>query len=136
MERGIMADAELVRSVGEGRRRWRTVEEKRRIVEETLVAGTSVAQIARQHGVNANQVFQWRRQYHAGDLSLPSDVPTKLLPVMISDGRGAHEEAASDEPAKSSGGAIHIEFPGRALVSIESGVDPVLVSAVLERLLR
>jgi transposase len=47
------------------------VEEKRRIVEAALAPGASVAQVARPHGVNANRVFQWRRQYHAGDLALP-----------------------------------------------------------------
>ena len=39
------------------KRRYRSVEERRRIVEETLVPGTSVAIVARAHGVNANQVF-------------------------------------------------------------------------------
>jgi len=39
------------------KRRYRSAEERRRIVEETLVAGTSVAVVARAHGVNANQVF-------------------------------------------------------------------------------
>jgi hypothetical protein len=37
-------------------RRWRSVAEKRRIVELTLVPGASVALVARAHGVNANQV--------------------------------------------------------------------------------
>lgn len=35
-----------------------TADEKRRIVEATLVAGASIARVAREHGVNANQVFQ------------------------------------------------------------------------------
>jgi transposase len=39
------------------RRQKRSVEEKRRIVEETLEAGASVACVARRHAVNANQVF-------------------------------------------------------------------------------
>ena len=43
-------------------RRRRAVAEKRRIVEETLESGASVAEVARAHGVNANQVFAWRRQ--------------------------------------------------------------------------
>ncbi len=43
------------------KRRYRALEEKRRIVEETLVEGASVALIARAHGVNANLVFNWRR---------------------------------------------------------------------------
>ncbi len=131
-----MSEAELVESGAVRRRRWRTVEEKRRIVEATLVEGASVSQVARLHGVNTNQVFHWRRQYHAGDLSLPVDSLTKFLPVVVSDGPESREEIPSEEPVKRSGGVIHVEFPGRALVSIESGVDAALASAVLERLMR
>jgi transposase-like protein len=49
--------------------RRRSVEEKRRIVEETLEAGASVARVARRHAVNANQVFYWRKKYREGQLS-------------------------------------------------------------------
>jgi transposase len=49
-------------------RRRRTDELKRRIVEETLVAGASVSVVARRHDVNANQVFAWRQQYQRGEL--------------------------------------------------------------------
>jgi transposase len=38
------------------------------IVEETLEAGSSVARVALKHGVNANQVFKWRRLHEAGRL--------------------------------------------------------------------
>jgi transposase len=48
------------------KRCYRSAEERRRIVEETLVPGTSVAKVARAHGVNANQVFGWRKLYQAG----------------------------------------------------------------------
>ena len=47
------------------KRKYRSKEERRRIVEETLEPGASVAVIARSHGVNANQVFGWRRLYLA-----------------------------------------------------------------------
>jgi hypothetical protein len=47
------------------KRQQRTVEEKRRIVEATLVEGASVARVARAHGVNANQVFGWPSLPHA-----------------------------------------------------------------------
>jgi transposase-like protein len=50
-------------------RRWRSVAEKRRIVELTLVPGASVALVARAHGVNANQVFKWRGEFERGELS-------------------------------------------------------------------
>ena len=48
-----------VESAGEERRvrRWRSVAEKRQIVELTFEPGASVALVARAHGVNANQVF-------------------------------------------------------------------------------
>ena len=48
------------------KRRYRTVGERRRIVEETLADGVSVAIVARPNGVNANQVFYWRKLYRSG----------------------------------------------------------------------
>ena len=43
--------------------------ERRQVVEETMQPGApSVAVIARAHGVNANQVFNWRKLYQAGRL--------------------------------------------------------------------
>jgi len=50
------------------KRRYLELEQKQRIVEETLAEGASVAQIARLHGVTANLVFNWRRLYRAGQL--------------------------------------------------------------------
>lgn len=50
-------------------RRFRSNAEKRRIVEETLVPGISVAAVARAQGINANQIFQWRKLYQAGLLA-------------------------------------------------------------------
>jgi transposase len=42
------------------RRSW-PLEEKRRIVEEAFRPGMSVADVARRHGLNSNQVFNWRK---------------------------------------------------------------------------
>ena len=44
------------------RRRWSEAD-KRRIVAESYQPGTSVALVARRNAVNANLVFNWRRQY-------------------------------------------------------------------------
>ncbi|MGB7603325.1 MAG: transposase [Candidatus Sulfotelmatobacter sp.] len=65
------------------KRQQRSVDEKRRIVEETLVEGASVARMARAHGVNANQVFGWRKLYLAGRLGGSGAV--KLLPVYVNE---------------------------------------------------
>jgi hypothetical protein len=46
-------------------------------------------------------------------------------------------EAANDPeetPQASSGAAIHIEFPGRAVISVESGADNSLLRTILESL--
>jgi transposase len=45
------------------KRRRRSIEEKRRIVEETLELGASVARVAQRHAINANQIFAWRKKY-------------------------------------------------------------------------
>jgi len=51
------------------RRRRRTPQEKLAIVQETFEAGKSVSLVARQYGVNANQVFAWRKQFQEGSLT-------------------------------------------------------------------
>ena len=42
------------------RRSW-SLDEKHRIVDESLEAGASLAEVARRHDLNANQLFAWRR---------------------------------------------------------------------------
>lgn len=98
----------------------------------TLEPGASVAEVARAHGVNANQVFKWRRALESGELV----EQCALLPVSVS----APSALATEAPNKStveqatSGGAIHIELPGRAMISVESGADPILLRSILESL--
>src|SRR6185437_17160784 len=56
----------------ERRRRWST-EEKVRIVAEATTAGTTVAAVARRHGVSRGLVYTWRREL--GEVDLPDLVP-------------------------------------------------------------
>src|SRR5580693_8877357 len=48
------------------RRRTRSLDERKRIVEEALAPGVSVAAVARRHGLNANLVFKWIRRSREG----------------------------------------------------------------------
>ena len=116
---------------GSGRRprRFRTVSEKRRIAELTFEPGASVALVARAHGVNANQVFKWRRAFDRGELSEPS---VALVPVTM--GSPRDESRETEEATRLAAGAIHIELPGRATISVESGADSSLVRSILESL--
>jgi transposase len=121
---------------GSERRRYWTVEEKRRIVEQTISSGLSVASLARQHGVNANQVFYWRKLYHAGQLGgdgRSAESSVRLLPVSV----GSDEPCAvKPEQGESAASCVsmNIEIPGRALVSLQGAVDGDMIRAVLESL--
>jgi transposase len=55
----------------ERRRRW-TPDEKLSMVRESCEPGKTVSMVARQHGVNPNQLFQWRKLYQDGSLSAVS----------------------------------------------------------------
>jgi transposase len=66
-----------------GPRRRRTEDEKRRIVEETLQPGASVAVVARRHELNANVVFSWRRLFQKGLLGGQGRASASLVPVRI-----------------------------------------------------
>jgi transposase len=113
-------------------RERRSIAEKRRIVEETLAAGASVARVARAHGVNANQVFGWRRLYLAGRLGERKPA-MKLLPVRVSESLPEPlpvERSSADFP-KPQPGTIHIELR-QAQVRIEGSADPALVRVLLE----
>jgi transposase len=119
--------------VGAGPRRRRSAAERKRVVEETLEPGASVAKVALRHGVNANQVFQWRRLYRDGKLGTAPANAIKLLPVSVSE----DEPLPMSEPvpvAPPSAGAIHIELPGEIRISLEGSVDPAIVRAVLKSL--
>ena len=125
-----MVDVDLSGGLGAGPRRRRSASERRRVVEETLVAGASVAWVALKHGVNANQVFQWRRLYRDGKLGASPEGAMKLLPVSVADDEELPKPELT-EVASSSLGAIHIELPGEVRISLEGCVDPAVVRAVL-----
>lgn len=121
---------------GESKRRFRTVEEKRRIVEETLQPGASVARVARAHGVNANQVFGWRRLYQQRRLERRADETAGLLPVRVT-GAAVTEAARSSSGTttrQTPSGLIHVELP-KGQLRIAGRVDAQALRAVLEKLL-
>lgn len=115
-----------------GGKRFRTKEERREIVEETLRPGASVSRVARAHDVNTNQVFQWRRQYHAGLLDEGKTKSTALVPVKLTK---ALLKARAVKSVRSRIGVIDIDL-GHARVRIEGTADPDCVRAALEELTR
>ena len=118
-----------------GTRRFRSKQERRAIVEETLKPGASVSLVARAHDVNANQVFKWRRQYRAGHLEIVATA-NALVPVKICETpkRATPTEVRRQRKARRVG-IIDIDL-GHARVRIEGAADPECVEAALERLIR
>ena len=121
--------------VGRRGRRRRSVSEKLQIVQLTMEPGASVAEIARAHGVNANQVFKWRRLFERGQLSDGVARSTALLPITVrADSEVKLETTDATADVQASSGAIHIELSGRANISVECGADSALLRCVLESL--
>lgn len=102
---------------------------KRAIVEQTLTSGASVARIAREHGINANQLFKWRRQYLLATQDAQS---VALLPVTLVADKPVPN--ASTSPISSSGtGRIEITLAG-GTVRVQGAVDTATLQQVLSSL--
>jgi transposase len=117
---------------GRTRRSW-SKQQRREIVEETLKPGASVAEIARAHDVNANQLFKWRRLYQQGRLEAEPSSGT-LLPVKISGIIQTDRPASRRKTRPRRTGIIDIDL-GHARVRIEGTADPACVRAALEGLI-
>jgi transposase len=113
-------------------RRRRSIEEKRRIVEETLEAGASVARVARRHAVNANQVFYWRKKYHEGGLG--KNPSSKLLPVTLSDISWSKSRRASGASSPSAVGSMEIKL-AKGTLRVAGNVDVVVLRTAIECLI-
>lgn len=107
-------------------RRHRTVEEKRRIVEEALQPGASNAQVARRHGLNANLLFNWRRQYERGLLATRTRRVggRRLVPIKLLEPKPAPATLAL-------GGALRIEFPSGIALQVSGEADGALLERVI-----
>jgi transposase len=114
-----------------GHYRQHPLEFKRALVALSLEPGASVARIAREHGVNANQVFSWRRLYEQGRLGVPALMRDDgLLPVVLAPTAPAPNSTTSD-----ANGIIMLEL-GEVRVRIEGHPNASTLAQVLDRVLR
>jgi transposase len=116
---------------GQALRRHHSVAFKRRVIEQTLVPGASVARIALDNGVNANLLFKWRRQHVRATRTTSS----LLLPVTVS-APPRREDAPPATPAArmaAASGAIEVQLPaGR--IRIKGAIDLPALRVVLQML--
>ncbi len=113
------------------KRQHRSPELKRQIVEETLAPGASVARVARAHGVNANQVFAWRRQYRQGLLGSGKGGSARIAGGSRGRGWGARQRRRK---RRTPSGTIEIELP-QGQLRLTGAVDAEALRVVLKELL-
>ena len=109
------------------RRSW-TTDEKRRIVDESLEDGTSIAEIARRHNLNANQLFTWRRQFGAEAVEprgLAPILPVTIAPVTAAEG---------SEPGSS--GQMEVVLAAGDRIIVWADVETAALTRVLKALAR
>ena len=110
-----------------GKKRRRTIKERREIVEETLLPGASVSRVARRHDVNANQVFYWRKLYREGQLG--SRPETQMVPVKVTGDRSV--EAMKEDDFLLRSGSMEIKL-SKGTLRIFGTVDVMALRAVIE----
>lgn len=124
-----------------GHYRQHSLEFKRALVALSLDPGASVARIAREHGVNANQVFSWRRLYQQGRLGVPALMRDDgLLPVVLAPMAPAPGKASASADGDGTGtgtgtGTIVLEL-GQVRVRIVGQPNAAVLAQVLDRMLR
>ena len=109
------------------RRAW-TTDEKRRIVDESLEDDASLAEVARRHDLNANQLFTWRRQFGVEPVA-PRDL-APILPVTIA------SEIAADDLDAGSRGQMEIVLADGERIIVWSDVETAALTRVLKALAR
>ena len=118
---------------GTGRRRQFSEDFKAGIVEETLVPGAVVSEVARRHGLTPQQVFTWRRQARppmGSEAETPKFVPALVEPALPA--RAIRQRKRARRADRSSGG-IEVDI-GDVTVRIGYGAAAKTVAAVLRAL--
>ena len=113
--------------VGRKRRSW-TRDEKRRIVEESLEEGASIAEVARRHELNANLLFTWRRKM--GVEPSEQNDPMPILPVTIA------PETAAEERCPDAAGQMEIVLAEGERIIVWADVETAALTRVLKALSR
>ena len=119
--------------LGKARRRW-SVEEKRALVAETFLPGSSVNGVARRHEINPNMLFAWRKEFRA-ELGFAQEPEGRSFAAVAIAGPDTSPATNVVLPARSET-RIEIAFSGGARMTVTGAADPALVMAVTKALAR
>ena len=106
------------------------IEFKREVVEASFASGVSMAALAREHGINANQLWSWRKLYKEGRLEVLAtsrmSQPALLAVDVISE--------TSRAPAQAQGGGRMEIRIGQASLNVTGAVDPLMLKTAIAAL--
>jgi transposase len=108
------------------RRKWSEAE-RREIVLASFAPGASLAGVAREYGINANLLWNWRRKFKQAGETLPArsaSIAVDFVPV------GTVVEAVTSSSSKSDG-LIEVSLPGGARITVDAAVDQQALVRVL-----
>lgn len=127
-----MATDSIARASRKGRPNY-PIEFKRQLAALACAPNISVSKLAAKHGINANMVFKWRRQYRAGYFGIPGTgprtTPVSLIPVLTPAVSERQSSARQSDPL------IEVVIDDVTL-RLHGGVDPITLSTVLDCLAR
>jgi transposase len=111
---------EVITGVGR-RRRW-SLEEKARIVAESLDPATTSSAVARRHGLHASQLFVWRQQLQRSASAAQTLGGPGFVPVLL-----------AEDGAAPAGTVGRMEIAlGPVVVRVGADVDTAALRRVLE----
>jgi transposase len=117
---------EVLTGVG-GRRRW-SMDDKARIVEESLAPGATVSEVARRHDIRPQQLFGWRRGMRIVE---PAVQQMTFVPALVE--AAEKTPRARPKPAQTGRGDIELEIEG-VVVRVRRGAEAKTVAAVIKAL--
>lgn len=124
----MLATDSVVKASRKGRPNY-PIDFKRQVAALACAPNVSVSKLAAKHGINANMVFKWRRQYRAGYFGVPGTgprtTPVALIPVVTP---AVSERHASTRPSEAVIEVVMCDVTLRLL----GGVDPITLNTVLD----
>ncbi|ESY15335.1 insertion sequence protein [Mesorhizobium sp. LNJC394B00] len=120
---------EVINGAG-GRRHW-SVDDKARIIAETLEPNAVVSEVARRYGLRPQQVFAWRREARKQAASVQQDSPA-FVPAVVTAAEpvARHPPKQRKRQATRDAGMIELEIDGVAM-RVGRGADTKTVAAVI-----
>ena len=122
---------EVINGAG-GRRHW-SMDDKARIIAETLEPNAIISEVARRYGLRPQQVFAWRREARKQAASAQQESPTFVPAVVTPPEPAPMRPAPRKRKVARDAGVIELESEGVAM-RVGRGADAKTVAAVIRAL--